>query len=490
MAAAHHPLPPQSPRHLTASSFSSPGRRSTTAPAAPKLRDSCHACASSKLKCHKEKPRCSRCVKRGIACEYVATKRAGRKHGNRLSIHTSRGDGASPAAATAINVTQPEPLLGGYFGAKPIISGTGPLSSPGIIHPPPRLSTSGCSSTSFANFLSPVDGSPSSTMTDMTTDLDDFFASPVSFSMPDISDVNALDQTYFLSPGFDSSSSNNSKDLFDIFPAFKDVNFEDAVSNDAGSDFFGLSSPRSPPNTRVPPSPISDTQSYEDPHTTDIPCLCLIKALGLMKQLFVNPSTACTTASTPGFEKHPNLPTIQAIIAQNEQVNDAVGRILQCSCSHDSYLLVIISLTVFKVLGWYAVAARKTPSSGDNSGGAHNEWPFNFRHPPHAEQVLQDPATVGSYRLDGEDSTRMAAQLVLSKLHSVQRVVNQLSTKLKVQAAKNGGEADKLESLDYESVGGETPVPFSAVTLHQLEADLRKRLMALSLDIRERLRRE
>lgn len=40
-----------------------------------KLRDSCHACASSKVKCHKEKPTCSRCRKRGITCEYFAHRR-------------------------------------------------------------------------------------------------------------------------------------------------------------------------------------------------------------------------------------------------------------------------------------------------------------------------------------------------------------------------------------------------------------------------------
>lgn len=487
MAALHH-HPPQPPHHPPSSS--SPAGRRITAPAAPKLRDSCHACASSKLKCHKEKPTCSRCVKRGISCEYIATKRAGRKHSSRLSIHDRTGGAASPSDATAIHATQPKPLLGGGFGTKPTTSGTIPLPSPGMAHPLPRLTTPGRSSTPFPDLLSPAHGSPSSAITDLATDLDDFFASPVSFSMPEISDANALDQPYFLSPGFDSSSSLDLKNVSNIFPALKDVNFEDPVSDDAVSDFLVLSSPRSPSNSRVPPSPISDTHSYEDPRPSDQPCFCLVKALGLMKQLFLNQTPACTISSTPGFENHTTIPTIQAVIAQNEQINEAVGRMLQCSCSQDSYLLAIISLIVFKVLGWYAAAARKTPSSGDSSRSAPSPWTSNLRRPSHAEQVLQDPATVGSYRLDGEDSTRMAAQLVLSKLHCVQRLVNQLSTKLKVQAAKNSEGADTPESLGYESADNETAVPFSAVTLDQLEVDLRKRLMALSLDIRDRLRRE
>ena len=485
MAALHHSPPPQLPRKLP--SAPSTGRR-TTAPAAPKLRDSCDACASSKLKCHKEKPTCSRCAKRGIACAYVATKRAGRKHSRRLSVYNSSGSTSSPSGATAGNVTQPKPLHGGRFGTKSTTSGTSPLPSLGVIHPPRRLSTSGRSSNPFPNPLSPADGSPSSAVTDLATNLDDLFASPLFFSMPDMSDTDVMDQTYFFSTGFDSSSSNSPKNVFDIFPAFNDLNAEDADSDNAISEFLVLSSPRSPPNSRV--SPISDAQSYQDPGTTDSPCFCMVKALGLMKQLFPNQSPTCTTSSIQGFDKHTGIPTIQAVIAQNEQTTDAISSMLQCSCSQDGYLLAIISLIIFKVLGWYAAAARQTPSSGDDSRSAQSQWTSNFRHPPHAEQVLQDPATVGSYRLDGEDSARMAAQLVLSKLHCVQRLVNQLSTKLKVQAAKNGMGADTPDSLDYESADSETSVPFSAVTLDQLEVDLRKRLMALSLDIREGLRKE
>ncbi|MCJ1400480.1 hypothetical protein MMC11_003686 [Xylographa trunciseda] len=483
MTAMHHPLPPHLPSQLI-SSFST--SRRATAPAAPKLRDSCHACASSKLKCHKEKPTCSRCAKRSIACEYIATKRAGRKHSSRLSINDSSSNPSSPSGATAINVTRPKPLLGGCFGTKSTISGTSPLPSPGVIHPPPRLTPSGHSFNAFA------DGSPSSAVTDLTTNLDDFFASPVFFSMPDMSDGDVLDQTYFFSTGFDSSgsssSSNSSKNVFDTIPAFKDVNSEDAVSDDVVSEFLVLSNDRSPPDCRV--SPICDVQSPQDPRTPDSPCFCLVEALGLMKQLFPNNSPACTTSSTQGFDNHITIPTIQAVIAQNEQTVNAVSRMLQCSCSQDGYLLAIVSLIVFKVLGWYAAAARKIPSSDDTSSSVQNQWTSDFRHRPHAEQVLHNPATVGSYGLDGEDSARMAAQLVLGKLHCVQRLVNQLSTKLKVQAAKNGGGADTPDSLGYESADSETPVPFSALTLDQLEVDLRRRLKALSLDIREGLRRE
>ena len=92
---------------------------------------------------------------------------------------------------------------------------------------------------------------------------------------------------------------------------------------------------------------------------------------------------------------------------------------------------------------------------------------------------------VGSYRLDSTDWPRMVAQLVLSELHQVRRLVDQLSSELK--AAKSGrGGADTPESLDMES---EMMLPLSAMMYDQLDDDLRKRLKALSFEMIDRLKR-
>lgn len=208
-----------------------------------------------------------------------------------------------------------------------------------------------------------------------------------------------------------------------------------------------------------------------------------------MKQLFPNPSTVCMASATQGLDKPNSLPTIQDVIAQNEQTIEAVSAMLQCSCSQDAYLLTIMSLIVFKVLGWYAAAARKAPSSGDDNHSMQSPGTSLSRQSLRFEEVLQDSAVVGSYCLNGEDSARMAAQLVLSELHRVQRLVNQLSRKLKAQTAKNSGLADTPNSLGYESADSDMTLPLSAMMLDQLEVDLRKRLKALSFEIVEGLRR-
>lgn len=55
-------------------------------PPTQKLKDSCDMCSSSKVKCNKEKPLCSRCRKLGYPCFYSPARRMGRPHPNRRTI--------------------------------------------------------------------------------------------------------------------------------------------------------------------------------------------------------------------------------------------------------------------------------------------------------------------------------------------------------------------------------------------------------------------
>ena len=150
-----------------------------------------------------------------------------------------------------------------------------------------------------------------------------------------------------------------------------------------------------------------------------------------------------------------------------------------------------MSLIVFKVLGWYAAAARETPMGADGNASPNQPLPGRRRQNSYnCEEVLQYPTVVGSYCIGGDDQGRMAAQLVLSELHRVQRLVNQLSMRLKSQGMRNGAGSPSSSSDSQDSVSdGESALPFSATMLDQLEVDLRKRLRTLSLEIVEMLRR-
>jgi hypothetical protein len=83
----------------------------------------------------------------------------------------------------------------------------------------------------------------------------------------------------------------------------------------------------------------------------------------------------------------------------------------------------------------------------------------------------------------------MAAQLVLSELHRVQRLVNQLSPRLKVPKEGDGRNRCLEPGLwgRHQMTGGDEKMtgmaPFSAGTVDRVEADVRKSLSTLSAEI-------
>lgn len=307
------------------------------------------------------------------------------------------------------------------------------------------------------------------------------------FPALETSDCEILPQPYSYSTSVDNDllDSNDVAALHIPDDAF-------SVVDEAVSELPTLSKPRSPPESRAPTT--SDAQSFQSFQAlrSESSCCCLLRALALLKQLFVNASTACTCSRRQNYDNSVyQLPTIQSIIVENKRAIEAVDNILKCPCSQDGYLLSIISLVVFKVLGWYTAAARETPAT-DGSQSPSKSRSDSERHSScYSEQVVHSPTVVGSYSIDGEDQGRMAAQLVLGELHRVQQLINLLSQRLKGHGVRNvvvdtpNSAADGQDPLPE----GENTSPFSATMLDQLEADLRKRLRTLSLEIINMLRR-
>lgn len=459
----------------TLSATSPSTNRTAPAPAGPKLRDSCHACAYSKLKCSKEKPTCSRCARRGVKCEYIATKRGGRKHANRSvdkSINENNNSGSGNNNNNTITIDNAshrrhessDASTKGPSAAIPITNNHDPIMPVVVALPSPAASATGSQSNLFQSHFTPPSGSVSSLQDFTSTEMEEILASPLPLSMPDISDTNTLSASNLFSPFMDSSTSDFGH-LFDSYGTFES----------SLSDLANISNPCSPLNFREQPAQCTEDQvDYKCTNASDSSNFCLSRALDLMKDLF--PSSACQ-----GAENNCMPPSIKTVISKNEKAIEVVTLMVQCSCSQDGYLLAIISLIVFKVLAWYAAAAA-APTRRHTSRSSH----------PSSEQVLhgQDSAVVGSYYIDGENSSRMAAQVVLSELHRVQNLINQLSAKLKHHSVKHSGGADTPNSLGFSTLVTEPTVPLSHVMMAQLEVDLRRKLKTLSLELVEGLRRD
>jgi len=497
------------------------------APTPLKLRGSCESCSVSKVRCDKAKPICSRCARRKIGCEYVATKRVGRKQSS-----TKKASIASPSSGKHISVDMSQSLtammqspsqvlppadmgmtlLGGDMDvdmfmpsadsfdysvfASMTSTNTNTNTSSSVQTPSPQPSGSTATTSSlpawdlFSDFF-PVDPM-------LAADLDSNAAQQVNSGTVIYEDFDDL----FATPSIDDNPKTNADNhappgTITLFPEHGFTGLDEATFMDQlmtrpdQHTLDGTQVPPAPPQDSLQQQAVPEAAAAQQPPTPPSCGPCIIEALALMRQLFPhNPSKSCSShsdaaaASAPADGPFsPPQPTFEAITSQNEAVTDACIAMLRCACSEDGYLLAVVSLIVFKVLAWYAAAVHSSRLS---------ETVADARS---AVGVVVGGAVVEDGYSDEFDATRVAAQLVLGKMHRVQHLVNQLSGKLKArrlegnatrgsagQQELGGGGLNRLSSVGSLQVSG--------VMLEQLEVDLRKRLRALSLEITGVLKRE
>ena len=382
-------------------------------------------------------------------CEYFVTKRPGRKRENSRPTNNDSNRESVDAYVTSGSNSYLSPLD---------LSPTSPR--------PDNLTGAECSSTNNLSLM-PFDSDLQPGLEGMNNVFDDFFTSPINFL-----DLEALDPT----------NSTQGPDGMAKF-LMPDNNNPGHISETSSHDRQ---------NTSKPSSLSSNDQALSSTNTSvsvvDSTCSCLMQALDLMKKLSSTNSPICVLPDSlddintiPGLNPNSN-PSAQVIVMENNQAIKAVSTMLQCSCAEDSYLLALLSMIVFKILGRYATAAREQheeATAGDEKQGGCTSTKF---------QMQQTGVNIiGSERLG-----RVAAQLVLSELHHVQRLVNQLSPRLKVHglgiasqdegpqdARFFGGDNQVSPPLDKET----KTAPFSATTMDQIEIDLRKSLRTLSSEI-------
>ncbi|MCJ1326251.1 hypothetical protein MMC10_002915 [Thelotrema lepadinum] len=416
-----------------------------------KLRNSCNGCASSKLKCSQERPTCSRCAKRRIPCEYLAAKQGGRKPNRQSARKQSHGELFSDTATNATSESH-LPSQDDWFGPPSSNSDFEPLHSPDVMQRSHNTSNS-----TSSDMIQDLFGSTDRITCPTTqTDLSNYLPTPGLFSaeMSDMTDsIDMTDIDYFgpaqiFGTDFDSSN-NRSRGLSSTFSAF-----EDPVS-----ELFTVSTPLSIPKTSSLPS-MEAAQSYQGLTQAKPPNCCLDRALSTMKQI--------SSVSYPG--NPPTIPTIRAIVSHNKTALEAVATMLGCTCSQDGYLLAVMSLIVFKVLDWYATVSQEQPSQQD------------LQAPDHSSSTV-----LGSRFLKGTDAARMTAQLVLSELYLVRRLIEQLSLKLKDQAARDG-KADEKDAVKSFDLNQNMVTLLSSTIGDPLAVALPKRLRSLSLTIINQLR--
>ena len=476
-----------------------------------KLRDSCHACAISKVKCPKEKPSCSKCQCRGITCQYFLAKRPGRRRENNASNSTgnnsnrclsNRSLGTSSISNsnsnTKANAASSRSMEWDTLRDSQPTPGTGLLSKASIVIPTNSYGVDSHLMTPLSQSV-PASPRPDNVFATNTAHFSVPGENNMFYGLADFgSEVNDMD---FIMSAMDSpfdllgmecgsitgSITQTPNDIESLLIPAERINLDHASLDTPSSlDLLSTSSGASSTGSNIHSQPTGKTSMTDI--TDASPCGCLIQALDLLKKLSsgsVSPRTAFPSPDATEVPRTVNAGSAQIVVLENKQSMEAVSSKLACSsCADDSFLLTVLSMIVLKVLERYAAVAQAQPhkpvrlSVNIISGG--DDW---MRAPSHAHS--------GSY--DESGSGRVAAQLVLSELHRVQRLVNQLSPKLKGPKEREGQNiAPKLRYWSRPRVAGNgdrmVMTPILAGTLDQMERDVRKSLSTLSTEITNGLR--
>jgi hypothetical protein len=342
------------------------------------------------------------------------------------------------------------------------------------------LSTSAGSSDLYTSLPTPITSFPRFMTECLPDNFDEFLNDPL--FLPTTIDTNLISQpTTLPTPGADGGSAGH-------------------AAGSSPNNASGTTDKPSPPSASIR-SPAQTQPETTGPLEDGIKAghCCLFAALGLMKSISKQ-STECRVfdgTEAPGDTT--TVPTIEDVITRNQATIETVGRMLQCSCVHDGYLLALILLIVFKVLAWYDAAARlaspgrgstvnldgRISASGDDSGKKNER---------NVEKVHHSPSIIYSYQLNGEDSGRMTAQLVLSELNRVQRLVKVLEDRLRSLSGIVDGDsvvigAMEMECDDMQSNDGrhrssdEHMSSFSLLILGRMVDHVKKNLKSLSSGI-------
>lgn len=376
------------------------------------FRASCDNCAKSKVRCGKEQPRCQRCIYQGGRCIYSPSQRARKRR-------TSSDD----------RVPQHEP---GPTPARSVPSGNpAPLSPPqseGVRPSIVRLSSQGRSTDT--NIQSEIEGIPEHHHDEVTalnlfdTDLDGFMK--LGYPIPQLDRLarrggsilpDHLQTQPWLHHDQMEVNSLEDDDMGEIFSLPDDHFMEPCISDKLLGSSGNLDTTTSQAAHQHWPS-----LAFSTLQSVDIATACCSSFT-----LKLYPS------STSGSSR-----SLDTVLRINQAAIDNVLTILNCPCTADTNLALLVTIIVFKILSWYEASLNCSRSSGDSSmtGSASANSPFASSCGTHegspatgAESVFMPPITIGAYKLDDEHRGRMIAQLILTELVKLTKVVDGFSRK-------------------------------------------------------------
>ncbi|KAL7783879.1 hypothetical protein V8C37DRAFT_26580 [Trichoderma ceciliae] len=397
-----------------------------------KLRTSCQACALVKVKCTKEKPTCSRCKNRGIACQYFVVKRPGRRRqtidvgavatNSTTLTATDSGDGCVGSAMQQPSRTSLSPNPSFQDGSSSMVDmrGTAPMSTSltsVASHTGVNMMTSSTSCLDHP-VLSRSFMSNSLADDDMATidPLSIFSAfeetsGSLSADLVDVgSEMDGLD--FLRTSGVSNRIHSSPRDIASLLMPVEDMTELTTVSDpiraadtsmcgcscsSSSSSRSGLSSSFFSSAGQMATSLAAMSTRRTRPATASdtLTCQCLDRALHLLKKVSGSSSLSSSSHSSSSSQSSCAVTRVssaspdenqssaafgvietqsrwfQVALTENKQCLGAMDNILMCSgTDEDRMLLLVLCMALLKILDRYSNVAwsRLPPSRTRNRG--------------------------------------------------------------------------------------------------------------------------
>lgn len=410
-----------------------------------RLKDSCNNCALAKVKCNREKPVCSRCQDRDLACSYGLSHRSGRRRtASRILDKTVTATTTSSTAIPKASCIPPQETFNrAEFSA--------------FLH----TSSSSATEIFYGPRISVVDEgnrlSPPFTSSELGMNSDTQASSP-----SDMATLSYLDGDFPISvnhlcygQSFDGQSFEQELGMLAATSAGAN---QLATSASIGSclnpspDTIASASLQQPPSDRA----IVNQQPFSANPT------CLLQVLGLLATLEGNAQTCprpIADITVPSYLVYP-LPMTYELSTLRTALESAMS-ILRCPCStNNDQLIILVCFIGFRVMARYAAVVQEGHGQGEI-------FPLHSADNPMDSTIYSEQF---NYHIDVERCDR--AQLVLGELHHVDLLIELLSQCFEKERR------DPI-SRGYDSGSGDD-VRISISIFAQLEADLRKRRRAIA----------
>ncbi|KAJ5177090.1 uncharacterized protein N7482_002967 [Penicillium canariense] len=311
-------------------------------PTTQKLKDSCDPCSSSKVKCNKEKPVCSRCRKLGYPCFYSPARRIGRPHPTRRSV-SRKSPEPHPSCSTrecVVNSSMCNTAQGSQVLAKEAQLHQGPQPS---ILDGTEPSAGGVCAENPLHWFHDVDiatGGVDDTETKPTAALNE--ASYILNEEFNHKQISSLSQ----SPLADLEFFN----LSDVLNG--DSNWLDLLQSEANWHFIPLEIPLAQSSSQASSAGVlesGDIPSGAQTPMSDSPEPdCVTRAIDILRRLQTshNKITNETQTSSLGYELSSRVQTAAWAI-------NRLSMILICPCSRKIYVAILVAAVCMAILDVY-----------------------------------------------------------------------------------------------------------------------------------------